>query len=102
MSEKKEIAKMRMKERKEETTPLFERVMILALNDKNWLVMELIARSFNESDCEVWALNTGFPFLGVTEYWVSKMAKEKGLSDKVVISLKRELIKYERLFYPEK
>lgn len=84
---------MIMKEKKEKARPLFEKAMMAACLAKNWLAMELLSRAFNEKDYAVWGFNSS-AFFGVTGHWITKIHKEKKLSDKETYSLRNDLNEY--------
>ena len=83
---------------REEEKSMFEKVMKAAYMARNWLAMEVLSRAFNETDPAIWRLNLN-AYLGVTEYWIAKIAKEKGLSADQVHNLKKDFLWYEA---PEK
>jgi hypothetical protein len=92
-----EAKKFVAEQRKKEAAPIFEKAMATARRAGGWLVMEVLARAFNEEDAEVWNLNA-FAFIGNTEHWVRQIADEKGLLNKEVYVLQRNLNLYEKGF----
>lgn len=92
-----ETLQLLVAEKRKYAAPIFEKAMEAAYRAKDWLAMEVLARAYNETNFTIWNLNA-FAFIGVTEHWVEKLAKEKGLSRNEVHSLKRNLNLYEQGF----
>lgn len=82
--------------RREEASSEFEKVLRVALESKDWILVEVLARAYNETDANLWInLNTN-SFLGLTEYHINWFAARRGLS---AGEIKRRLLYYKEGYF---